>query len=361
METQPADPDPQAAPKRLGRVARARRSSKDLQLRARDGFEQARSRSAGVQMAAEAFEHDRARAGGLLAGGLAYRVFLWQLPLSLFLLSALGLATELAGADPADLARRVGMTAALSGAIAKGAAASGSERVWLLFLGAFLTIWAGRGVYRGLRLVSELAWGVRGPRGSSLRGSLAVTGVALIGEAMQVALPRAWSAIGLPGLAEFLLGLVLASAFATWAISLLPRADARWTAVVPGGIVFGIGLRLLGVASATWFAYRLERSGDLYGAIGIAIVLMLYLYLLARLFVGVQFLNATLYRRRTGDRSPGPAAVSSASVGARENGGDHHPESGAPDEVVGQVRADVHPPEPDGRNDRGETGSNRPG
>jgi uncharacterized BrkB/YihY/UPF0761 family membrane protein len=61
-------------------------------------------------------------------------------------------------------------------------------------------------------------------------------------------------------------------------------------------------MRALGLAAATYFAYRLDHSGDLYGAFGVAIVMMLYLFVVARVFVAAQFLNATLHRRR-GERS----------------------------------------------------------
>lgn len=167
-----------------GRIARARRSAAELQGRVLGEFDQARERHASVRIAVQAFESDRRRAGGLLAGGLAYRIFLWQIPLALFLVSALGLATELSGDDPADLARETGMTAALAGAISQAVAASHSARWWLLVVGAFVTIWAGRGVYRGVRLVSELAWDARAPRGSSLKGSLTVTGFGLLALAL---------------------------------------------------------------------------------------------------------------------------------------------------------------------------------
>ena len=102
-----------------------------------------------MRLAAEAFESDKARAGGLLAGGLAYRIFLWQIPFVLALVAAFGLATELAGAEAADLARRAGMTAAVAGAIAQGVEASGQGRIWLLVLGLSLTLWAGRGLFQG--------------------------------------------------------------------------------------------------------------------------------------------------------------------------------------------------------------------
>ncbi len=247
-----------------------------------------------MRLAAEAFESDKARAGGLLAGGLAYRIFLWQIPFVLALVAAFGLATELAGAEAADLARRAGMTAAVAGAIAQGVEASGQGRIWLLVLGLFLTLWAGRGVFRGARLVSELAWGTRAPRASSLKGSVAVTGFGLLAVAQQTF----WSAIEMPAVPRFILGLLTACAVLTWMLSLLPRDAAPWTAMIPGGVLLGVGLRLLSLGASTYFAYSLDRSDDLYGSLSIAIVLMLYLFLLARLFVAAQFLNATLYRRR---------------------------------------------------------------
>jgi hypothetical protein len=101
-----------------GRIDRARRSAAELERRARREFEQAKEQHATVvRLAVQAFESDRRRAGGPLAGGLAYRIFLWQIPLALFLVSALGLANELSGHVPADLARKTGMTAALAGVI----------------------------------------------------------------------------------------------------------------------------------------------------------------------------------------------------------------------------------------------------
>jgi uncharacterized BrkB/YihY/UPF0761 family membrane protein len=282
----------------LGRIARARRSAAELETRARKEFDRAREQHATVRLAAQAFESDRRRAGGLLAGGLAYRIFLWQIPLALFLVTAFGLATELSGDDPADLARKTGMTAALAGAISQAVAASDSARWWLLSLGAFLTVWAGRGVYRGVRLVSELAWDIRAPRGSALKGSLAVTGFGLLAVALQAFLPKISQTLGLPAVVRFVLGLILASSLAFAVLRLLPRADAPWTSVVPGAVLTGVGMRLLGLGVSTYFAYRLDHSNDLYGALGLAVVMMLFLFLVARLFVAAQFLNATLHARR---------------------------------------------------------------
>ncbi len=320
METQPPDPHPPEP----GRVARARQSAEELEQRARQEFERAQEQHVSVRLAVEAFEKDRARAGGLLAGGLAYRVFLWQIPLALFLVSAFGLVTQLADEQPSDLARRVGMTAALAGSIAKAVSVSESGRWWLLILGAVLTVWAGRGVYRGVRLVSELAWDARGRPASSLKASLLVTGFGLLVIGLQLFLPNVTESLAVPGILRFVLGLVLASAISLGVLWLLPKDDASWTALVPGAILFGVSMRALGLAAATYFAYRLDHSSDLYGALGIAIVMMLFLFLVARVFVAAQFLNATLYRRRQ------------RSAGVEQAGDEERPADGP---APGDVRA----------------------
>ena len=83
---------------------------------------------------------------------------------------------------------------------------------------------------------------------------------------------------------RFVLGLILATSLA-FAVLRLPRADAPWTSVVPGAVLTGVGMRLLGLGVSTYFAYRLDHSNDLYGALGLAVVMMLFLFLVARLFV----------------------------------------------------------------------------
>jgi uncharacterized BrkB/YihY/UPF0761 family membrane protein len=59
---------------------------------------------------------------------------------------------------------------------------------------------------------------------------------------------------------------------------------------VLGTVVIGV----LAMGSALYFRTRLDSVNDLYGALGLAIVVQLWLYLLARLYVGGQFLNATI-------------------------------------------------------------------
>ena len=62
--------------------------------------------------------------------------------------------------------------------------------------------------------------------------------------------------------------------------------------MIPGALFFGVVMRGLVLATGVYFADRISRANDLYGALGIAIVVLLWLYLLAWGWVAAQFLNA---------------------------------------------------------------------
>jgi uncharacterized BrkB/YihY/UPF0761 family membrane protein len=72
----------------------------------------------------------------------------------------------------------------------------------------------------------------------------------------------------------------------------LPRAGRPWPVVLPGAVFFGLVIRGMIAATDLYFAGKLDRASDLYGALGIAIVMLLWLYLVAWGWVAGQFLNA---------------------------------------------------------------------
>jgi membrane protein len=106
---------------------------------------------------------------------------------------------------------------------------------------------------------------------------------------------RAWSAA--PGL------LATLATFGGYAglwllVSLqLPRRG-DWRALVPGALLFGVGLEVLDVVVAYVITpWALARQGT-YGALGIAAALLLGLFLVSRLAVAAAVVNATLWERR---------------------------------------------------------------
>ena len=81
-------------------------------------------------------------------------------------------------------------------------------------------------------------------------------------------------------------------------MSLLPHRAERWPDLLPGALLLAVGFQLVQVAVVFYFAPKLERSSELYGVLGVAAVLLVWLYIIARLATAAAFLNATLFERR---------------------------------------------------------------
>jgi uncharacterized BrkB/YihY/UPF0761 family membrane protein len=249
-------------------------------------------------MAFEFYERDRARAGGLLAGGLAFRLFLWLLPFALVVVTALGVALSISDRAPENVAKEAGFSAALATTVAQAVDGSRRGRFILLLLGLVLTVWAGMGVLRALRTVSALEWGVEPKGGGAIAGSVALSGIALL---LFGAVGVASHLFGGPLAADLLISLGLSAGYAgvvAWAMWTLPHPQVSWTAMLPGAMVVAIGIEILKVATAVYFAPRLERVADLYGALGLAAVFLAWLYVVGRLMVTGISVNAAIWERR---------------------------------------------------------------
>ena len=78
----------------------------------------------------------------------------------------------------------------------------------------------------------------------------------------------------------------------------MPHApDVPWTALLPGAVVFGVGLEVLHLVTVYWIADQMEHKTDTYGAIGFALALLLWAYLLGRLITSAAVINETLWTR----------------------------------------------------------------
>jgi uncharacterized BrkB/YihY/UPF0761 family membrane protein len=102
--------------------------------------------------------------------------------------------------------------------------------------------------------------------------------------------------LGVAAAALTLVAVPTATAYA--AIRLLPRRSDDWRDLLPGAILVGIGTQGLQVAMVVYFAPKLESSSQLYGALGVAVTILVYLYVVARLVSISLFLDAALWERR---------------------------------------------------------------
>src|SRR5437588_462551 len=125
----PAAPADAAVPGRLATArAHAVRTRDDAGRRVTD----LRTRNELVDAALEAGDLDRRRAGSLLAGGIAFRVFLWLLPAALFTAGLLGLFQPSGSAQPEHVARKLGLGASVAAIVRQATKQSHKAPVALL-------------------------------------------------------------------------------------------------------------------------------------------------------------------------------------------------------------------------------------
>jgi uncharacterized BrkB/YihY/UPF0761 family membrane protein len=305
-----SEPPPEGTEQRTHRTVRERTA--DLRARADDArrtlatqADALKARSATARLAFAAYDHDRRHAGALLAGGLAYRLFLWLLPTSLVVASAVGVVADLSSDPPLDVADRAGLGTALATAIAQAAQATGRGSYVLLLLGLWLMVWTGMSVVKALRLVSAVAFQIR-PASSrhGIRASLVFSGVAIALFATPTLLGPLYGGGLLLDLFVWIGTAVAWTPVFAWGFSTLPHRGTRGLlSFLPGAALLAVGLSLLRFVTSVYFVGRIERTGDLYGAIGVAAVFMVWLFVIGRLMVAGITLNAA----RAGP--PGPEGL----------------------------------------------------
>jgi membrane protein len=276
-------------------AARRRADAERLAERA----EEERGRHRSVDAVFEMAERDSEVAGGIIAGALAYRLFIWLLPLALVLVAGLGFAADASSESPEETSETLGLGGLISTSIVN--AANSPNRWYALLIGVPILVWATRSVLRVLIAAHRLVWTddrATAPK-PKLVPTLALLGVLLSFGAVSVAVSavRAWSEA--PGVLATLLGLVPYTALWVLVAVRLPHRGAPWTALLPGALLLAVGLEVLHVVIAYVITpWALAKQGT-YGALGVAAALLVGLFLISRLIVASAVMNATLWERHT--------------------------------------------------------------
>lgn len=256
----------------------------------------------GARFVDEMLDRERRAAASLLAGGLAYRLFFWLVPLGLVLAATLGFWVAEGGGDLDDTAREFGITGVAASAAMSAIESEAHNRWYLLVSGAGLVAWFGIGVVRALHVTHNVAWGLAPQKlRRPLRAGLGFTGLALGALAFTAA--AGWARERNEG-AGLLLTLLLVAVYLgaiVWLMAKLPHRAASWKELLPGAVLVAVGAQAMHLVVALYIAPKLARSSELYGALGGATTILLWLYLTARLWVAGTFLNAAFWERRHGN------------------------------------------------------------
>jgi uncharacterized BrkB/YihY/UPF0761 family membrane protein len=265
-----------------------------------DRLESARSRSRLLDVGLQVIERDSDIGGGILGGALAYRLFLFFLPLAFLLVAALGLASRWLDVSPTEIGRDVGVVSLVTKEVATSA--NSGSGWWVSLVALVVLAYATRVLYRAVAIVHALAW----QRSAAAAKSTRSFRIFALGVAAQLALTALKGPLRPPDgakniivLAAYLIGIA-----AIWLVVAmrLPHGEANWPDLLPGAALYAVGLVLVHVFNVYVLERLHESRSSTYGTLGSAAAILLGLYFIGRLIVASAVLNATLFERRSGGR-----------------------------------------------------------
>jgi uncharacterized BrkB/YihY/UPF0761 family membrane protein len=285
--------DESVAERTGSRVAAIRARARRVAERA----EASRGRHGSVDTVYVMVDRDSEVGGGIMAGALAYRIFIWLLPFGLVVVGGIGVASQAASESPESAAKSLGLHGLVSNSVAE--AARGSSRWYALLIGIPILVWATRNLLKALVVVHRLVWG--DPHPTAPKATIGATLrllVLLVGYFVVVEFARAVESWTGNVIASTLVGGL--GLFGWWLLisTRLPHRNAPWRALVPGAILMAVGLELMAILVTYAIEPRIASSQNAYGALGVAATLLFGLYLISRLVVASAILDAIVWDGR---------------------------------------------------------------
>ena len=261
--------------------------------------EELRPRIPALDAAIGAGQRDSRSGGSVLAGALAFRLFVPLLPFALLLVAILGYATTEDAHAPETVSHNLGVSEAALTTIADSAKLSSGDRFGVIAFGLFALIVASLSAVRALRAIHALAWGLplsRFPRALPAAFAFIGWGVVFFGIwALGGWARKSLGPAGIPLTISLLGGFFVLWIFVS---KMLPHPPGlSWRAFIPGAVLVAVGMEGIHLATVLYISHKAEQVSASYGALGISLVLLLWLYLLGRLMVASAFLNATVWER----------------------------------------------------------------
>jgi uncharacterized BrkB/YihY/UPF0761 family membrane protein len=269
-------------------------------------FESRRSDSIAVDTVMSTYERDNETGGDVLAGAMAFRVFMFLIPYVFVVVVGLGLAGDAADKSPHEVAADAGIGGLAAQAVIQAGGASTASRWTVLVIGGFALFLGARSAIKVLMAIYALSWDVpirKVARLSRAAGAfvlvitLALAAVAIIDGLRDDSEP-----LGL-----LLMLLYTAVPFALWLYvsDHLPHAEgAGWRDLAPGALLVALGVQALHFFTVLWIAHSMASKTETYGAIGAALALLLWAFVLGRILTLSAVLNAAIWYRNNPSSHP---------------------------------------------------------
>ena len=297
---------PSGAVRADGAIARSKAAAVAMTDRARSSAERVRDEVPAANAGYEAFLEDFDIGGPLIAGAVAFRLFLWLLPYTLVGVVGFGLLATAGKQSTDSLARTAGIRGIAAKSIAQATSASTRGRWLVLAIGVFALISTTGALVKALWRSHELAWHVpRSKMPAKPKAVGACLGLATACLAASAGISRLREANESIAFGALVLAFVLWGGIWLVASLVLPHGDAPWTALIPGAILVAVAAELLQLVTVYYVAGKVGSSSAVYGGLGAAAALLTWFYLVSRAMVGSAVLNSTLWKRRCRGTSSG--------------------------------------------------------
>jgi uncharacterized BrkB/YihY/UPF0761 family membrane protein len=266
---------------------------------ARDVLESKRETSKTVSVAYDAFGHDVEAGGPVLAAALGFRVFLFMVPYVCFFLIIGGYVSHLLDRSASSLFRGKGISALVASGINTADNLSTGAKISAFVLVTYALFLSARSFVKVLRIVHLLIWHMEPSR---MRRTTFATFVFLGMVTAEVVLGGLIGALRERSIIGGLFALILFTLvpfLVWWMVSWwLPHGDCDRLGLVPGAALFAIGAEAIQVFTLVYIPHSMKSKSELYGALGTALVLLFWAYLIGRLIAFSAALNVALWRQR---------------------------------------------------------------
>jgi membrane protein len=271
-----------------------------------DALSERRERSALIGAGFDIAELDVHVGGGILAGAVAFRLFLFLVPFVYILFTAVGLAST--AKDPTELAKTLGITGVLASAIVNSQDISALSQFLLVLGAAVALVVTANSLAKTLYVVHWLIWGVPRRKPTGIRTIGTTIGIALALTVLAVLTNLLRTNLSLLGSLLVALVIMGISFTAWWWVSWqLPHSSVTARQLIPGAALVAVGTEVLYLLSTYWIGHLVARKSHTYGAIGTALAVLLWVYVLGRIIVASAGVNAALSQRGGSGSAPSAA------------------------------------------------------
>ncbi len=242
----------------------------------------------------ELIRRDKESAGGVTGSAIAFRLFLFFVPLLLFVIGVFGLISGFVSAH--DVETTIGAGGGLSKQIRAAFAEPGAARWVATGLGLVGMLTAGRSLSKVLISSSAIAWRVPTPKKTPMRTIGTVAGLVCVMGLMSILVNRLREDYGL-GVAGPSLLLALVVYLVAWIglTNFLPHATPDPGARLPGSVLVALTIVAMQGVSELYLPDKISRASQLYGAIGTTVVTLGWFFFLGRSIALSTEINAVVF------------------------------------------------------------------